>query len=201
MSENIVNVPMKVTDLIKIQDLMRCVYQQKIKALDSKYPDKYSMMSLFDMVQFIESTSLIIENQSQKSQDFEQRISSISKGFHSPEQEKICKRSIYVLLLEDGRYYIGQSQSDPQKRIKDHFNGKGSSWTKKYRPIAIKDIFEIEGDYRDGEFVENDTTYAYMKEYGIENVRGGFFCNVNIEVVRKGLKAHQYNLESVENTL
>ena len=44
------------------------------------------------------------------------------------------KTNIYVLKLQGGRYYVGKSQ-DVIGRYKQHMDGKGSAWTKKYKPI------------------------------------------------------------------
>ena len=47
--------------------------------------------------------------------------------------------NIYILKLEGNRYYIGYT-SDPKKRINEHLNGNGCSFTKKYKPIAVEKI-------------------------------------------------------------
>ena len=47
---------------------------------------------------------------------------------------------IYILKLENEKYYIGKTD-DPNTRIKLHFDGNGSAWTKKYKPIKIIDQF------------------------------------------------------------
>ena len=79
--------------------------------------------------------------------------------------------NIYILKLINDKYYIGFS-ADPKKRIKEHLDGNGSSFTKKYRPIKI---IEIIHDIK----VEKVDKYIlkYMKKYGIDNVRGGSFKN------------------------
>ena len=43
---------------------------------------------------------------------------------------------IYILQLEQGKYYIGKT-NNPQFRIDSHFNFNGSAWTTKYKPIQI----------------------------------------------------------------
>jgi len=83
--------------------------------------------------------------------------------------------SVYVLKLLRGKYYVGKS-SDPIKRIKQHFNMRGSKWTKKYHPLQILDIHPN----CDG-FDEDKYTKILMSKYGIENVRGGSFCNVKLK--------------------
>lgn len=93
--------------------------------------------------------------------------------------------TIYVLLLEENKYYIGQTKNYDQ-RLKFHSKGKlGSDWTKKYKPIrAIKliktDLIKTE----DALIIENSTTIEYMKLFGWRNVRGGDFCTLDEEKLR-----------------
>lgn len=83
---------------------------------------------------------------------------------------------IYVLILQQNKYYIGKT-SNPQYRIEDHVNLQGSAWTTKYRPINIHQLIPDCDD-----FDEDKYTMKYMKEKGIENVRGGSFCEINLSV-------------------
>ncbi len=39
---------------------------------------------------------------------------------------------IYVLKLENNKYYIGKTDN-PEIRLNSHFNFNGSEWTKKYK--------------------------------------------------------------------
>jgi predicted GIY-YIG superfamily endonuclease len=80
---------------------------------------------------------------------------------------------IYILQLEDDKYYVGKS-NDVDARIAQHFDGFGSEWTKIYPPIAVIEV--IEGD----EFDEDKYTKIYMKKYGIDHVRGGSYAQVNL---------------------
>ena len=99
-------------------------------------------------------------------------------------QNVVC---IYALLLEENKYYVGKS-TNIIKRLEDHNNANAAAWTTKYPPIflleAIPDC-SIED--------EDKYTLKYMKEYGIENVRGGSFCQVNmssetVNVINKMIK-------------
>ena len=81
---------------------------------------------------------------------------------------------IYALELESGKYYIGKT-SNPKFRLNSHFNQYGSSWTKKYKPINIHQIIPDCDD-----FDEDKYTLKYMKKYGINNVRGGSFCQLKL---------------------
>lgn len=82
--------------------------------------------------------------------------------------------TLYVLELEDGKYYIGKTD-DVQKRLEQHLNGRGSAWTKKYSPNRIVEQRPITSVYD-----ETNVTKDYMKKYGIDNVRGGAYCNVDL---------------------
>jgi predicted GIY-YIG superfamily endonuclease len=80
-------------------------------------------------------------------------------------------KTIYVLKLEHDKYYIGKSSNIP-KRVQKHQEGKGSEWTKKYKPL---DCYYYDGcDI----FDEDKITKMYMTKYGIDNVRGGSYCHI-----------------------
>ena len=82
--------------------------------------------------------------------------------------------NIYVLRLEGGRYYIGKSDN-VMNRYKQHINGKGSSWTRKYKPISLEKIIENVSS-----FEEDKITKEYMSKYGIDKVRGGSYVEVEL---------------------
>lgn len=92
---------------------------------------------------------------------------------------------IYVLLLEDDKYYIGQTK-DTDQRLKQHFKGKLSSdWTKKHKPIMIIEKIETNSDKVEVALkLENSITIEYMKKFGWKNVRGGDFCTLDEEKLR-----------------
>jgi hypothetical protein len=77
---------------------------------------------------------------------------------------------IYVLELVEGKYYVGKT-NNPGFRIDQHFHSGGATWTRKYRPIRIVEIINDCDDYDEDKY-----TRIYMDNYGIENVRGGSFC-------------------------
>ena len=81
---------------------------------------------------------------------------------------------IYILKLKNNKYYIGKT-NNPNFRLKNHFNSNGSVWTKKYKPIKVIDIIE-----NCDNFDEDKYTKIYMDKYGIENVRGGSFCQLEL---------------------
>jgi len=42
----------------------------------------------------------------------------------------------YILECCDGSYYVGVSD-DPQRRLEEHNQGKGSDWTARRRPVKL----------------------------------------------------------------
>ena len=81
---------------------------------------------------------------------------------------------IYVLQLEEGKYYIGKT-NNPSFRMEKHFNSNGSAWTKKYKPIKLLELIPDCDDYDEDKY-----TRKYMDKYGIDNVRGGSFCEIKL---------------------
>ncbi len=84
--------------------------------------------------------------------------------------------TIYILECKRGKYYVGKIKSNVWKRIKTHFDGKGSKWTQKYKPVDVVDIRRNLTDYH-----ETLVTLEMMKEHGIENVRGGSLARVRLK--------------------
>lgn len=83
---------------------------------------------------------------------------------------------VYVLRLEQGKYYIGiTSRKNPNKRIEEHMHGFYSAqWVKKYRPIEPIEIIDIGLlTQSEAERLELKRTLQYMEKYGYQNVRGG----------------------------
>jgi predicted GIY-YIG superfamily endonuclease/ribosomal protein L37E len=88
---------------------------------------------------------------------------------------------IYVLGLADGKYYVGRSEV-PQSRILAHFSREGGSeWTRQYKPQRVVEC--VEGD----RFDEDKVTKQYMAEKGVENVRGGSYCQVVLSREKKSV--------------
>ena len=81
---------------------------------------------------------------------------------------------IYVLQLENNKYYVGKTVN-PAFRLNAHFNSHGSSWTQKYKPIKVLELVSNCSD-----FDEDKYTLKYMNEKGVMNVRGGSFCEFQL---------------------
>ncbi len=86
---------------------------------------------------------------------------------------------IYGLKLEDNKYYVGRS-NDIETRIKNHKDGVGSSWTCKYNFIEV--LF-VEESY--SPFDEDKYTKELMTLYGIDNVRGGTYSTIVLDINQK----------------
>jgi hypothetical protein len=77
--------------------------------------------------------------------------------------------TIYVLLLEGGKYYVGKT-NNLEARIEEHIDGRGygSVWTTTYKPVRLIKFYPETSPYD-----EENETRRYMNEFGKENVRGG----------------------------
>lgn len=82
---------------------------------------------------------------------------------------------LYVLQLEDNKYYVGITTQTPEKRFLQHKNGfAGAAWAHKHKPIAIHDTKDLGVvPAATAEQFENKVVRLYIKKYGIDNVRGG----------------------------
>jgi len=91
---------------------------------------------------------------------------------------------IYILELENKKYYVGKT-TNPDFRLQQHFNSSGSQWTKKYKPKKVLELLS-----NCDNFDEDKYTLKFMEKYGINNVRGGSFCELklnkdNIQTIKK----------------
>ena len=82
---------------------------------------------------------------------------------------------LYVLLLEQHKFYIGITSKTPEERFREHKNGfLAARWTKKYAPIKIIDTKDLGMmTLAEAESFENKVVRAYMQEKGYNNARGG----------------------------
>jgi len=87
----------------------------------------------------------------------------------------IMSVSIYVLKLEQNKYYVGKTQN-PDFRLEQHFNGEGCKWTTKFKPIEVLELIHNCDVYDEDKY-----TLKYMEKYGMLNVRDGSFCEMNLD--------------------
>ena len=81
---------------------------------------------------------------------------------------------LYTLQLKDGKYYVGKT-TDVKKRFKEHQSGSGAAWTREHIPLRLLECRPLKDEHD-----ENNTTKNYMKKYGIENVRGGSYTQLEL---------------------
>jgi len=82
--------------------------------------------------------------------------------------------TIYILELEQNKYYIGKTYNINQ-RINEHLDGKGAEWTKLYKFKNVYEVYENCDPYDEDKY-----TIKMMAKFGIDNVRGGSFCKINL---------------------
>ena len=88
---------------------------------------------------------------------------------------KVNTFNIYVLKLIENKYYIGKTSKNIFTRFYEHRKGDGSVWTKLYRPIRMIEYFQTTN-----KFHEDMYTKKYMDKFGIDNVRGGSYSNIEL---------------------
>ena len=86
---------------------------------------------------------------------------------------------VYVLKLEKDKYYVGKT-SNPIFRLDNHFKNNGSEWTKLYKPIKIIKLIPNCDNYDEDKY-----TKIYMDKYGIDNVRGGSYTSIKLDLSTK----------------
>lgn len=92
---------------------------------------------------------------------------------------------LYVLQCEDDKWYVGKS-SDVARRFKQHQDGKGAAWTREYKPVRIAETRPITSIHD-----ETNVTKDMMKKYGIDNVRGGAYSQVELSEDVETLIKHE----------
>ena len=83
--------------------------------------------------------------------------------------------TIYVLKCKQRKWYVGKTRK-LSGRILQHFCSNGSAWTRKYPPIKVHERYK-NCTARD----EDKYTKDMMDKYGIDNVRGGSYCQIELD--------------------
>jgi len=86
---------------------------------------------------------------------------------------------IYVIKLVGGRFYVGRTRNFDTTI--EHHRGAGiygREWTRLYKPVPGNPLVELFPMTDPGQ--EDATTLRYMRKYGIPNVRGGTFCQIEL---------------------
>lgn len=95
---------------------------------------------------------------------------------------------LYILKLEEGKWYVGITSKTPQERFAEHRLGKRAAyWTMRHKPIEIELVEDLGVvSKQHAEKYENEITRKLMKERGLNNVRGGDLTDTDEFVSRFG---------------
>lgn len=86
---------------------------------------------------------------------------------------------VYVLKLQKDKWYVGVTRKDPEVMLNEHKAGKGTAWTKKYKPVSLafkRDMGELPAER--AEMLVDRAMRKYVKEHGVDNVRGGYLDGI-----------------------
>lgn len=100
--------------------------------------------------------------------------------------------TLYVLECEGGKRYVGTT-SCIITRIGEHFLGRGPSWTRQHKPLRVVENRPVSGPHD-----ENNVTKDLMKKYGIDNVRGGSYTQLELSREERELLCKE--IRSIEPT-
>ena len=108
------------------------------------------------------------------------------------------RKFVYILPLVHGKFYVGTT-SFPLKRLRQHRQGEGSLWTRKYPPVKGYSMLRlVPNDVEVGLF-EDMWLKQVMFEHGIENTRGGSYCQLELSVGQKEILRKELNHCSRQN--
>ena len=106
---------------------------------------------------------------------------------------------LYILKLDQDKWYVGITTKDPQERFLEHRHHKRAAyWTMKYKPLEIvltEDLGIVSKEH--AEKYENKITRSLMKERGINNVRGGDLTQVGDYIYRFGYVWDRFGWEAI----
>ena len=97
-----------------------------------------------------------------------------------PTTDEVIKHyKLYVLRLEQDKYYIGITTQTVEARFEEHLKGSRSSyWTTKFKPLEVIDAEDLGMITKmQAEEIEDKVTIECMQKYGAENVQGGHFTS------------------------
>lgn len=106
---------------------------------------------------------------------------------------------LYVLSLEEGKYYVGITSQTPEKRFEEHKRGiRPANWTRKYKPLKILDTKDLgQMTWDEAEAYENKVIRKYLKEKGINSARGGDLTEEESYVRRFGYFFTEWDWETL----
>jgi len=84
--------------------------------------------------------------------------------------------TVYVLRLAGNKYYVGKTSRDVDDRVQEHIYGRGSAWTSLHKPCRLVETRTVSSLDEEDRIVKD-----YMRRYGVSNVRGGSYSQVNLD--------------------
>lgn len=94
---------------------------------------------------------------------------------------------IYVLKLENDKYYVGKT-SNLEARIEQHKNEQNCEWIIKYPFVSL-----LSSHNQTSIHDENNTALEMIETYGLDNVRGGFLCYMQVNIWQKTIIRRMLN--------
>ena len=99
---------------------------------------------------------------------------------------------IYVLECAHSCYYVGRS-ADPDARLAEHRAGLGAAWTRVHPPVGYA-VPPRPIDAHDNPGLEEDKeTKKWMIKRGLEFVRGGSYCQVDMSPETRQALMREFN--------
>jgi len=99
--------------------------------------------------------------------------------------------TIYVLRCAHGCWYVGKTGRPVTERFVEHIAGEGSEWTALHPPLVVEESFPSTDPT-----AEDATVKRYMARFGIAKVRGGSYCQRELEPFQ--LRALELELASAQ---
>lgn len=81
-----------------------------------------------------------------------------------------------------GKWYVGSTSKQPQKRLEEHQKGpyaSGASWTHKHGAVQIT-VLKSKLTKEEALLQEQAQTVSFMSKYGVDNVRGAQWTKVEL---------------------
>ena len=97
---------------------------------------------------------------------------------------------VYVLELEDGCYYVGQTTS-PSTRLQQHRDGKGSAWTRMHAPVRMCHLRKVRAGPEAG-LEEDKETKTWVMRKGMAVVRGGAYSCPCLSDAQVSALSHEF---------
>lgn len=84
--------------------------------------------------------------------------------------------NVYVLKLENNKFYVGKTTKKVEIRFQEHLNEKNCFWTSLHKPLEIIEVIN-----NADELEEDRTTKKMMQKFGIESTRGGSYVQITLD--------------------